>query len=612
MIRQTVTNRLPLFTGGILMTNDIAIVFAVMTLAIILFTTDKLRTDLVAILIMLVLPWTGVISVREAFSGLSSNAVVSVMAVMVLGYGIERSGAMNPMADKIVKKAGKDGRVIMAMITATVGVISSFMQNIGAVALFLPAVKKISKETRLNPKKVLIPLGYGGILGGTITMVASGPLIILNDLLREGGYDAYGLFSVSPVGLALLISGILYFYFLYEKVLPDTKIEETKARKIPDIYDLPKEIHEFVVPKGSELIGSSIEELQLWRRFKIHFLAVSDSGSIVYVPWRQTRFSEGQSVAILGREGNIQCFFKQFGLEKLDRPKVFKDLEDEEKAGFAEIILPPGSSIKDKMLEEIAVRKNFKVEPIFYMDTDGETFEFIEKPLEPGMKVIVFGRWQDIRTLKESKDFIVISEVKPPIDEIDDKKRMWSLGVLVLSIVLIMMGFPLPLSFFSGAFVMVMLNIVPKEELYKAIDWKTVFLLAGLIPLGVAFEKTGAAKLLADLTVEMVWGWNSYLILLVIGIIASLFSLFMSNVAATVLLVPLVMIMANGFGIDPRGAALLVAVCASNSFVIPTHQVNAYIMGPGGYNTKDYIRAGGGLSILFLFVATTVIYLLYL
>lgn len=593
------------------MTTDIIIVFAVMAVAIVLFVTDKLRTDLVAILIMLVLPWTGLITVREAFSGLSSNAVISVMAVMVLGYGIERSGAMNPMADQIVKRAGSDGRVIMAMITGTVGVISSFMQNIGAVALFLPAVKKISKETKLNPKKVLIPLGYGGILGGTVTMVASGPLIILNDLLKEGDYEAYGLFDVSPVGMALLLSGILYFFLLFDKVLPNTKVEEKKTAKIPDIYDLPKEIHEFTIPKDSELIGNSIEELQLWRRFKIHFLAVADSGSVTYVPWRQSRFSEGQTVAILGHEGNIECFFRQFKLERAKTPKVFKDLEDEEVAGFAELILPPGSILQDKTLEEIAVRKNFKVEPIFYIDTDSDTFEFTEKPLKTGMKVIVFGRWQDISTLKEGKDFIVISEVKPPSYEVDDRKRLWSLGILVMSIILIILGFPLPLSFFSGAFVMVMLNIVPKEELYRAIDWRTVFLLAGLIPLGIAFESTGAAKLLADLTVEVVKNLHVFLILLVIGGIASIFSLFMSNVAATVLLVPLVMIMANGFGIDPRGAALLVAICASNSFVIPTHQVNAYIMGPGGYATKDYIRAGGGLTILFLLVATTVIYLLY-
>ena len=594
------------------MSTEIIIVFAVMVVAIVLFTTDKLRTDLVAILIMLILPWTGVITVNQAFSGLSSNAVVSVMAVMILGYGIERSGAMNPMADLIVKKAGTDGRVIMAMITATVGVISSFMQNIGAVALFLPAVKKISKETKLNPKKVLIPLGYGGILGGTVTMVASGPLIILNDLLKEGGFQAYGLFSVSPVGITLLLSGIAYFYLLFNKVLPNTSVEEAKGINLPDIYDLPKEIHEFSIPANSELIGNSIEDLQLWRRFKIHFLAVSDSGSVTYVPWRQTRFSEGQTVAILGHKGNVECFFRQFNLEKAHKPIVFKDLEDEEKAGFAEIILPPGSSLRDKTLEEIAVRKNFKVEPIFYMDTNEDTFEFTEKPLKPGMKVIVFGRWQDIRTLKENKDFIVISEVKPPTDEIDDKKKILSLGILVFSIILIMLGFPLPLSFFTGAFAMVILKIVPKEELYKAIDWKTVFLLAGLIPLGIAFESTGAAKFLADLTVEVVKGWNTFFILLVIGAIASVFSLFMSNVAATVLLVPLVMIMANGFGIDPRGVALLVAVCASNSFVIPTHQVNAYIMGPGGYSTKDYIKAGGGLTVLFLFVATTVIYLLYL
>ena len=177
---------------------------------------------------------------------------------------------------------------------------------------------------------------------------------------------------------------------------------------------------------------------------------------------------------------------------------------------------------------------------------------------------------------------------------------------------LVLLGVPLALSFLSAAIMMLFTKVILKEELYKAIDWKTVFLLAGLIPLGIAFEKTGAATLVAEVIINIVESWPVIFILVVIGLITSFFSLFMSNVAATVLLVPLILIMGESFGIDPRGLALLVAVAASNAFILPTHQVNAYIMSAGNYKNSDFIKAGGLMSIIFLIVSTLIVYFFYI
>jgi di/tricarboxylate transporter len=444
-------------------------------------------------------------------------------------------------------------------------------------------------------------------------MVASGPLIILNDLLNDGGYDSFGLFSVTPIGLGVLFAGILYFFLLSGKVLPGGE-EKSQGRKdeLLDIYNLPKEIHEVIIEKDCELIGKTIEELDIWRIYGIHILALWDSGSKTFIPWRKTTFKEGQILAIFGEDEHLNQFFEAFNLEHKHDLVVFRELADEKEAGFAEIILPPDSNLKGKTLEEIALRKNYRIEPITYINTDGNRLNLMDWEMESGLKVIVFGRWEDLNSVKKSKDFVVISDVKPPEESSRADKKVHAMAILGAGILLILLGVSLPLSFLSAAVLMLFTKVIHKEELYEAIDWKTVFLLAGLIPLGVAFEQTGAARLTAEAIIDVVETWNVFLILIVIGLITSFFSLFMSNVAATVLLVPLILIMGESFGIDPRGLALLVAVAASNSFVIPTHQVNAYVMGPGNYKTGDYLKAGGIMSAIFLLVTTSIVYFFYI
>ncbi len=595
------------------MNSDVILVFVILFAAVIMFSIEKIRNDVASLIIMLSLAWTKVIPINQAFSGFSSNAVMAIMGVMIMGYGIEKTGIMDDLAQFIMKKTGTKENIVTATIMGVTGVISSFMQNIGAVALFLPAVKKIGNKTGISHQRLIIPMAFSGILGGTLTMVASGPLIILNDLLAEGGYDGFGILSVTPIGLGLLISGIVYFFFFSKFVLPGGA-EETPYRKdeLIDIYNLPNKIYEVDLKSTGELIGKTIEALEIWKDFGIHILALWDSGSKTYIPWRKTTLREGQTLAIFGEEVHIEKFFKAFDLKPKDKLMVFRELGDDQEAGFAEIILPPDSDLKGKKIEEIALRKNYKIEPIIYINNDGKRLDFMDWELASGLKAIVFGRWEDLISLKESKDFVVISQIKPPEAISRADKKLHAMLILGAAIILILLGVSLPLSFLSAAVLMLFTKVIYKEELYKAIDWKTVFLLAGLIPLGIAFEKTGAARLVAEAIINVVESWPVLFILLAIGLITSFFSLFMSNVAATVLLVPLILIMGESFGIDPRGLALLVGVSASNAFILPTHQVNAYVVGAGDYKNSDFMKAGGIMSLIFLTVSAAIIYFFYI
>jgi di/tricarboxylate transporter len=252
------------------MTTDIILTFVVLGITILLFVKEWLRVDVVALCVMLSLPWLGLIEPLEALAGLSSNAVFSIIGVMILGYGVDRSGIMAKVTRPILRIAGSSERRLVSLVSAAVGTISAFMQNIGAAALFLPALLRIAKRLRLSESSLLMPVGFAAILGGTLTMVASGPLIILNDILRQGGQDPFGLFAVTPVGLTLLIAGILYFLILGPLVLPKRKGQEDETspqQELADTWNLESHVTTAAVSDQSQLIGKTVEEVSLWATY---------------------------------------------------------------------------------------------------------------------------------------------------------------------------------------------------------------------------------------------------------------------------------------------------------------------------------------------------------
>lgn len=593
-------------------TTDIAIVLAVLAGTIVLFVSERLRVDVIAILIMISLAWLRLVTPVEAFSGLASNAVVSIIAVMILGYGIERSGVMNRITRPVIRIAGSNERRLTAIISAAASALSGFMQNIGATVLFLPAMMRISKRTGIPASRLLMPLGFAAILGGTLTLVGSGPLIILNDLVKRGGESGFGLFSVTPIGAALVAAGIIYFLLLGRIILPRSNTEETKSpqTELVETWQLPTTINACKLPAESPIIGKSYEDAGIWRNYHINILSMTEKGETQYAPWRLTRFATGQRIALLGEREDFDRFVNDFGLEIIEDRDEFAELTSVESAGFAEAIIVPRSHVAGKTLREIAMRKNFGVEPVMLLSGDREVrADFSDETLEPGNTIIVHGLWSRIRELNDQKTFVLST----PVEAVPaaGTHPMLALLCFFAAIVLAISGVHLSLGLMTGALAMIILRVVPIEEAYRAVDWRTVFLLAGLIPLGIAMENTGAASYIADRMMILLTGTHPIIIMTAVAVLATIFSLFMSNVAATVLLVPLVMVIGQIAGISPRALALLVAVCASNSFLLPTHQVNALLMSPGGYRNSDYIKAGGLMSLIFIVIAVVLTYLIF-
>lgn len=595
------------------MTPEILLVLAVLAAAVVLFVTGIFRIDVTAIIIMLAVGLLGLVSPLQTFSGFGSNAVISIIAVMILGYGIDRTGIMILIARRISDIGESSEKKITAIISSAVGFLSAFMQNIGSVALFLPAVLRISQKTKIPKSRLIMPMGFAAILGGTLTMVGSSPLILLNDLLEQGNLEPFGFFAVTPIGIVLLFTGILYFLLLGRFVLPAGK-EEIRPRRtqeeLIDSWNLPGSMHHYRIPEGSRLAGLKREEAGLKSDYSLYLLAITDGQDIIYAPWRYSVLSAGRILTLLGSEEDAKRFADDYGLVKIKNQKAFTEKIGEENAGFAEIIIKPRSKMIGKTIREIAFRKNYSLEIIVLLsENDPKRKDFSDIPLKTGDTLVVYGPWTRIEAIGRDPDFVLIT----PLEEKGVKREKGPVAVMCFAggIILSFTGLPISLALLTGAVAMILLRVIDIDEAYNAIDWRTVFLLAGLIPLGLAMEQTGTAAYLADLIIGGAGNSHPLIILFAIAVLATFFSLFMSNVAATVLLVPLVIIIGSSTGLDPRALALLVAVCASNSFILPTHQVNAFLMNPGGYKNPDYMRAGGIMTILFLLAAVGMIYIFF-
>ncbi|MFW2369056.1 MAG: SLC13 family permease [Desulforhopalus sp.] len=598
-------------------TTDMIIVFCLLGLAIFLFVSDLLRVDLVGLLMMVILPLSGVISAEEAVAGLSSNAVVSIIAVMIIGAGLNKTGVMNLLAAQIIKVAGKAESRIMTVISLTVAVISSFMQNIGAAALFMPATMRISRQLHFSASRILMPMGFCAIIGGCLTMVGSSPLIMVNDLMEgwwlnnsslvEGKeFTPFGLLAVTPIGIALLVTAIIYFVIFGKKILPEDVCridEDCMDKRLMEIYG--EEVgHGYELSVPSFYPSLTLGELEIRPRYHVTVVGIAKTDGYTkdFAPTKDSVVEAGDSLWVISSEENINRLSEEQGWSIKPEHDVFAEENNPEESGVIEGVVIPHSNLSQHTMAELKFRSLFQVNPLAIVREDRIIMDEINvTELQQGDTILMQGRWKQFRLLTDQMDIALLHDITG--DDLKPERTRCALFFLIMALTLaLVFQVKLSIALLTGALGMILTRIIPADRAYEAVDWRTVFLLSGLIPLGTAFETTGTAAYIAEKVIDAIGTPSPLLLLLVISLLTSFFSLVASNVGATVLMIPLAMNMAASIGTDPMIGALVVAVSASNTFVLPTHQVNAMIMRPGGYRTKDYMRAGVGMTVLYTVV----------
>ena len=623
-------------------TASIAWMVSILLLIIYLFAFEVVEVDEAAISIMVILGLTslpiiysimgldgGLVDNEQLFDGFSSNAVISIIAVMIIGAGLDKTGLMTEVATYILKVGGKSETRIIPIVSPAVGLISSFMQNVGAAALFIPVVSRISSRSGVPMSRLLMPMGFTAILGGTMTMVGSSPLILLNDLIlttnqglsAENQMDTWGLFSVTPIGIALVVTGVVYFMIAGKFVLPVVTEEKSKAisavKHFQEVYKINYDLYEVNVPADSDLVGMKLDDIETISRVRI--VAIQDSNHNNLIGHdsvdRGTTIEAGMTLGVLTSKEDLDSFVEGFNLELSNKIEKFSDLLSTQNCGTAEVVIPPNSTLIHKTARDVWLRKTYGLSMVA-LHRGGKTMKEGEGirnlPFQSGDTLVVHVCWEDLERLQKNPDFIVVTSEYPVQVESRPEKVKWAGIFFAVALFLILFtDIKLSIALMTGALGMILTKVLKIEEAYRAVSWKTVFLLASLIPLGLAVSKTGTALWIAQETVKVVGDMAPWIILTSIAVLATFFTLVMSNVGATILLVPIAVNIAIQVDANPAIYALTVAIATSNSFLIPTHQVNALIMGPGGYKVTDFIKAGGIMTILFLVVMMIMMHIVF-
>ncbi|MCD6390364.1 MAG: SLC13 family permease [Desulfobulbaceae bacterium] len=605
------------------LTTEMIAVFSVLGLVVILLVFDLLRVDVVGLLVMTLLPLTGLLTAGEAMAGLGSNAVVVLICVMVLGASLDKTGVVGKIAQKIMKVAGTSESRVVTLLGVTVAIPSGVMSNVGAVALMLPAALKVSRLSGIPASKIVMPLGFCANMGGNLTLVGSTPLIILNDVMAKWwanspsgeSFVPLGLFSIFPIGLAMVLGGLAYFLLIGCRLLPTQEGKEeggVASAMLRELYgeEVGKGV-ECVIP--ADFPEQTLRQLDLRSKYKASALALfQDKGrNKIVAPQGRTSVAPGDVVLLVCPADSLEEITRDLGWQLRDNFETFTAETSPEKFGAIEAIVSSRSALNGHTMKELSFRKIFSINPLAVVR--GQKIYIKELAgivLKPGDAILLHGEWDSLRTLQEKTDLIYTENLRG--EEIREGKAIMALGALAAFLILAL-GTNLSLSVAGlvSLLILVIGRVLHIDEVYKAVEWKTIFLVAGLIPLGVAFEKTGAADYIAINILQQLDGLTTMLLYLILAVLTSFFAMFVSNVGTTVLLVPLAMTMAAQIGADPKIAGMVVGIASINTFILPTHQVNALIMQPGGYKTADYMRVGSGFMVMFLVILMTMLALFY-
>ena len=621
------------------MTFEMIFTLGILAFAILFFVTEWLRVDVVALVVVITLMVTQLLTPSEAIAGFSSPIVLTIASLFVIGGAILQTGLAATIGRQILKVAGGGETSLMIAVMLTVAILSAFMSDTGTVAVLLPAVISMASSVRLSPSKLLIPLSFGALLGGSATLIGTPPNIIVSDLLHENGMEPFQFFDYTPIGLILVIAGILFMVTIGKKMLPDRTREKDLLRfetpeEIAKRYRLPDNLYRVRVRKTSTLIGKNIVEGEFGARYSVNILEIRrkpEARTMVKLgetrlvwqadkakgikPSAEITFQRDDVLIAQGTVDDIAHLAASWNLGvQPAKPADEKAISNEE-IGIAEVLLPQRSHLVGKTLPKLSFGRIYKLTVLGIQRPGGKgNLPLKTTRLRFGDTLLVQGSWENILNLRQKRrDFVVMGhpeEMQGPTQR--DKAPL--AGIILLGMLLMMVGefMPLTTSSMLAALLMILTGCLTIDEAYSVINWKSIVLVAGMLPMSAALDKVGLIDLLAENLTVTLGALNPIWIIGGLFITTSLFTQVLSNTATAVLIAPLAFAIGQNLGIQPHALLMSVAIAASMAFASPVASpVNTLVMGAGNYRFSDYIKVGAPMILISMIITMFVLPLLF-
>ena len=583
------------------MTPDIAIALSILVIGFILFVTETFTLDVTALLLLSILFLLGYLSPIEAVSGFSNPAVITIAFLFVLSHALQKTGVLEYIVIRVNRLASRSQVLGTAVYLIAIGITSAFMNNTAIVAIFMPVTIRLAHTYQVSPSKMLIPLSYAAILGGTLTLVGTSTNLLVNSIYSaNGNVEPLGMFEFAQYGVILMSLGLLYLLFFAPRLLPSRTVTSSLTKS----YHLGGYLTEMKIVEGSPLLGKTCLERGINYNYDVMVLDILREKQLITRNIRRTPLKIGD---ILFVRGTLENFLRMKEIEKValltDEKLTQSELEQEDNV-LVECLLTDQSELVGRSLMSSNFRQQFGAF-ILAIRREGDIFrkKIAHVILQAYDTLLVYGPIKKIEGLSEKADFIVLGEVEAELR----KQRFWWVSIIVIlgAIILATLGvMPIMKGAIIGVAFLLALKVITPQESYQSVHWQVIVLIAALIPVGLVIQNTGTSEwigmIISDIARMSSPKWHAHILLALIYLITMILTEVSSNAATAIIMTPIAIAVSGQMGFDSRPFIFAVAFAASASFITPVgYQTNLMVYGPGGYKFSDFIRVGFPIAILF-------------
>lgn len=604
------------------MTPDTLFVFGLLFVTVALFVSDRVRLDLVAIMVMVALALSGVLTPAQAVSGFGQPVVLMIAGLFVVGDGLFRTGVAAAVGNWLLKMGGDSEQRLLLFLLPAVAGLSAFMSSTGAVAVFIPVVLSLCRKAGISPSRLLMPLAFGSLIGGMLTLIGTPPNLVVSTHLEKAGHAPFGFFDFTPIGFAVLVFGMLYLVVFGRRLLPgDTGTGVGTVHppfsEIARRYGIDRPLQRVLIGDGSSLVGKTVVEAGLRTHHQVTVVGLRRKGRLlenVLPVLTDTVLHAHDELFVVGDSRAIDHLCTEGRLTHLEFPpgevrKMRKEF------GVAEILIPPRSHLIGQTIQQGSFRQRFGLSAIG-VRRDGEPIEaaYNRTRLAFGDTVLVAGAWPSLERLQSEHRELIVTETPAEMEEVPSHAHRASVALAVAGGMLFLMstGVPALTAVLLAALGMVVTGCVRMDEVYRSMGWSSLVLIAGMLPLALALEQTGGVTLIVDALTGWLGAYGPVILCAGLFLLTSLFSQFISNTATTVLVAPIAVAAAGGMGLSPEPFMMTVAIAASTSFATPmASPVNTLVLAPGGYRFRDFVKVGVPLQMMAMVITLLLVPMLF-